>query len=427
MRERAFLGSDAKPNRRRPPRSSRGALPPAIAAVALVAAAAAAVAVWAAAARLRGWHGAGGAAAPAAPMACADRPLRGKGYEVSFGLCNQVNGHVNALAFAGYEVSFGLCNQVNGHVNALAFALAGGLDGVVLPPAWSRPSLNHSVWQDVWNKTTPVATLLDVAEMRRRLEPAGLEVLQLTEWGGLGARHGCAFGELPFLPLESFGHALWRLRVELDATRSKFAADYEPCYYIQQIRQFWAHDFTSGHNFPHLAARSLAFNSTVEALAEEVAAAIGGAFNGAHMRIEIDMGLKAEQAMPEYIAEMRRLGFNASAPLYAASGLLTYNDTRAFRRMEAALKTAGVCSRVLAKEFLISPDRLAGLHSEQLALVDLLVLTRSARLVGHKASTFSYFARDLRALRGGGDWGTAGLLPGGDTWETGTVIRPASD
>lgn len=52
----------------------------------------------------------------------------------------------------------------------------------------------------------------------------------------------------------------------------------------------------------------------------------------------------------------------------------------------------------------LSPSRpsraCAGLHTEQLALLDLLVLLRSQRLVGFAASTFSYLLAELRALRG---------------------------
>ncbi|GBF97806.1 hypothetical protein Rsub_11332 [Raphidocelis subcapitata] len=391
-------GSKPPGRRRRAGAGARGA-PPA-AALLLAALLAAAWLLW-----RWGGGGTGRAGAGAAPqMACEDRPARG-------------------AVYLNYEVIFGLCNQMISHLNAVTLALAAGLDGVILPPAWSRPHFNHSVDEDVWNKNTPIATLLDIAEMRRRLAPAGIDVLESTEDDALVMRHTCEQAAQSFSPLESIPNAVWRVRSLVDSIRMRRPAN-QRCIHFQRYMLFWAHDLTSGANLPYLAAQSLAFNSTVEALAEEVAAAIGGAFNGAHMRIELDMGLKAEKAMPQYITHMRRLGFNASAPLYAASGLLTYNDTGAFRRMEEALKSAGVCSRVLSKEFLVGPERLAGLHSEQLALVDLLVLTRSARFVGHKASTFSYFARDLRALRGGGDLTTAGLLEGGKTWESGTVIAP---
>ena len=60
---------------------------------------------------------------------------------------------------------------------------------------------------------------------------------------------------------------------------------------------------------------------------------------------------------------------------------------------------AGVCSSVLTKERLLPAAELAGLHSEQRALLDLLVLTHASALVGHGVSSFSYLARDLRALR----------------------------
>ena len=42
---------------------------------------------------------------------------------------------------------------------------------------------------------------------------------------------------------------------------------------------------------------------------------------------------------------------------------------------------------------------LAGLHSEQRALLDLLVLVEAERYVGFRRSSFSCYARDLRTLK----------------------------
>lgn len=42
----------------------------------------------------------------------------------------------------------------------------------------------------------------------------------------------------------------------------------------------------------------------------------------------------------------------------------------------------------------------AGLHSEQLALIDFIVLSRAERLLGDSRSTFSMFLREYRLLRG---------------------------
>ena len=44
-------------------------------------------------------------------------------------------------------------------------------------------------------------------------------------------------------------------------------------------------------------------------------------------------------------------------------------------------------------------DTLAGLHSEQRALIDLLVLVEAERYVGFLRSSFSCYARDLRTLK----------------------------
>lgn len=125
------------------------------------------------------------------------------------------------------------------------------------------------------------------------------------------------------------------------------------------------------------------------------------------------------------MSAMQAMRFNASTPLYIASGLLTYNDTATFDGVARRLCGAGLCSRAVAKEHLLPPQDLqgaprrspglgratvgagrqmgqagcmrkppslpphppidpptcrttAGLHSEQLALLDLLALTRAA-------------------------------------------------
>ncbi len=55
----------------------------------------------------------------------------------------------------------------------------------------------------------------------------------------------------------------------------------------------------------------------------------------------------------------------------------------------------------------------AGLHSEQLALLDLLILARAQRFVGFAASTFSYYLREHRALAHGLPKATSVLVGAG--------------
>lgn len=56
------------------------------------------------------------------------------------------------------------------------------------------------------------------------------------------------------------------------------------------------------------------------------------------------------------------------------------------------------------------PRLAAGLNSEQVAMVDLLVLARTRGFVGHVASTFSFVAHDLRVIRLGAGAGTGRLI-----------------
>ena len=47
------------------------------------------------------------------------------------------------------------------------------------------------------------------------------------------------------------------------------------------------------------------------------------------------------------------------------------------------------------------PPSLAGLNSEQLALLDFLILARAEKYVGFAPSTFSFYLREHRMLHGG--------------------------
>lgn len=87
-------------------------------------------------------------------------------------------------------------------------------------------------------------------------------------------------------------------------------------------------------------ARSLAFAPRLVALADRVVDGLtrGGAlaFNGVHLRVEKDardwasiMG-GSQVVWAGYVATMRAAGFNATTPVYAASGILTYGASGAW-------------------------------------------------------------------------------------------------
>jgi len=156
-------------------------------------------------------------------------------------------------------------------------------------------------------------------------------------------------------------------------------------------------------------ASILRFNSTVEKIADDVVARIRGAhqnasFNGLHLRMEKDavdwlnMYGGSDAFMQEYISAMQRAGLNKHHDLYIASGLLSYASKQELEQLNSQLAPYG--KKLLHKGMFVSKDELAALNSEQAALLDFLVLSKSKTFVGLGSSTFSVFLREYRRLHG---------------------------
>ncbi|CAL5219417.1 g1245 [Coccomyxa viridis] len=159
-----------------------------------------------------------------------------------------------------------------------------------------------------------------------------------------------------------------------------------------------------------MVARTLFFAPLLTGLADEIVAGMTAAgaapFNSLHLRIEKDakdwstiMG-GTGVLWEGYAAAMQEAGFDNQAPLYTASGLLTYGAAQDMVDAESTLTALGFCSSVHTKEMYLPSKVLDGLASEQKALVDFLVLARGARYVGFGSSTFSFFLREHRTLQG---------------------------
>ncbi len=94
--------------------------------------------------------------------------------------------------------------------------------------------------------------------------------------------------------------------------------------------------------------------------------------------------------------------------LYVASGLLTYKGSDLWSYVTSAL--APYARRLVHKEMFLSAKELQGLHSEQLALLDFLVLVHSNNFVGISTSTFSVFLREYRHVTGFADRNSSHLV-----------------
>ena len=168
----------------------------------------------------------------------------------------------------------------------------------------------------------------------------------------------------------------------------------------------------TSNNLPLVSAvaRKLSFAPQIHKLADKVLEGMAKhspSFNGAHLRVEADamdwartMGGE-DVYWAEFLKAMRTAGFEKTHQMYVATGLLTY--AAGFERLQnltANLTAEGMCDRVTYKEQFLDESELAGLHSEQKGLIDLLVLAKASSFVGFEPSTFSFFLSQYRVLLG---------------------------
>ncbi len=92
-----------------------------------------------------------------------------------------------------------------------------------------------------------------------------------------------------------------------------------------------------------------------------------------------------------YLQAARRAGLGPDKSLYIASGVFSYAGERELTWMNGTL--APFASQLLNKELFISKEELADLNTEQLALLDFLVLAQCQTFVGIGSSTFSVYLR----------------------------------
>ncbi|PSC70520.1 axi 1 [Micractinium conductrix] len=321
-----------------------------------------------------------------------------------------------------YTTAGGLTNQLLAHLPTFVIARELGAE-VVVPPAVSRPGFFRGNKEWRWESAE---TLLDLDKMKAYWAPRGLvvhktpelTVAQSEEYPRLIQRNdpptalygngSCLMMKMP-TPGNDLGTIVQRTR------QAALAAAEE------QLRSSGATpeciNLDSGNSFLRVAVfstQSLAlstlqgffFNATLVSLAEEIKQALGESFNGVHLRLEDDAAGWNERfggaagVVQAYVRAVQAVGFTNASTVYAASGLLFNGTSPEFERIITSLQAAGVARQIVYKEALVGPERLQGLHSEQLALLDVLVLTGSGAFVGHPQSTISVMAEQLRICAG---------------------------
>ncbi|GAB4815103.1 hypothetical protein N2152v2_002149 [Parachlorella kessleri] len=182
-----------------------------------------------------------------------------------------------------------------------------------------------------------------------------------------------------------------------------------PCVYLWHGGTLFALNTSGLRGVAAEAARGVFFNRTIVALADQILAAMdpgSRGFNGLHLRLEKDVAAwhqgagGMEGALQSFLDGMKAAKFADRSTLYVASGMLSYNASREWLTIETKIEALGLAEQIAYKERFLRASQLAGLHSEQLALIDFLVLLKSQRLCGLAESSFSYLLVEMRALQG---------------------------
>lgn len=148
------------------------------------------------------------------------------------------------------------------------------------------------------------------------------------------------------------------------------------------------------------------FNDTILSLAADIRRQLQGRYYAVHLRLEDDAAgwnnaLGGQDgAVQAYIETMSIATCTNSTTLYVASGLLFGGPTPEFDKVVDSFTAAGVAKRLVYKENFVKAETLKSLHSEQLALLDLLVMSTSQVFVGHPYSTLSVLVQQMRVCAG---------------------------
>lgn len=336
-----------------------------------------------------------------------------------------------------YTACGGLVNQLYSTIAAIALATTMGAE-LVLPPAVHRDSFakhfstkkeaNDVVWS-----TSPLDDILDVDRLRiywrdRGLimhptpslspfadctvpetayplyKPAGIDHTFITKLEGIYVK-ALHIGDLQRRAIERILlHALELVAADPGVEIPAIVLNL-PCmlFTIQSSSELQLFE---------TIARSIAFNQSLVEMANNIVSHDQSRdgdeynFNGVHLRFENDasdwvINMGGERVLLlNYMRKMHLLGFNKKDTIYLASGLLSYGANEKLREILGAIKSNGLGGEFVFKEAYIHPKELGKLKSEQKALIDFLVLSKAKNFVGFDASSFSYFLREYRALKG---------------------------
>ncbi len=149
------------------------------------------------------------------------------------------------------------------------------------------------------------------------------------------------------------------------------------------------------------------FNARLRSFAQRIMDHMGGAdhYNGMHLRLEGDSaywlghasGMVNHHTMywTAYYAAATTLDLDHTKPLYVTAGKHLTEQAGMLQILQKRFAT-----RTVSRTDVLSADELKGLGADEAAIIDHLVLQRSAKLVGFPFSTFSQFLANNRQVLG---------------------------
>jgi hypothetical protein len=329
--------------------------------------------------------------------------------------------------FAGVGVAFefpqngeGLFNQ---HIKVMSLMLTvimGNMTFIRFSPVHTRVGDMGGPWAD-----RNFSDFYDIDLVRRKLREKGVEaVLNVSELatvypnttvcqGGIGIPRGCT--DKPDTNIDQEAD----LQFQQQNLRGAVEGTWQACKHQvpdadkkRAVILLGCGSPNEMYRFSHLplgalkeAHDILQFNSRLRSYAQRITDRLGGidSYNGMHLRLEGDsaywLGHAAHMVnhhtmyWTAYYAAAVKLDLDHTKPLYVTSGKhLTEQATM----LELVQKR--FASKTVSRGDFLTADELQGLGADEAAIIDHVVLQRSAKLVGFPFSTFSIFLDNNRLV-----------------------------
>ena len=320
-----------------------------------------------------------------------------------------------------YYPGGGLCNQLVGIINTFAVAYAAQAS-VQLQPSAYRDSFNTLYHNINWT-TSDISSILDIKRMRQYWSGHGMSIddyLNMTAFPVHGLQsQSRVLAEMNLHDQPSRHLLSWANRVHAAALiQIGEAMDDNTSlagHLTVTVNLGWPTERIKISSHANVFARvlkSMVFAPNLERIAINVIDKLNQlapSFNGVHLRIEDDYvhhpyldhqntcnnSLHCLDA--QYVPAMKRAKFTQQVPLFVASGIFTARPEYQLRVVQTLIPF-GSC--ILHKEDLVDKQELDYLNSEQLAVIDFMLMRRTAKFVGVFDSSFSKLVARFRETDG---------------------------